>query len=407
MLPAAVHACNVYTEDLLRGSDPANPERGGTGGIAEAVGGTAGRGAAGGLGGIGTGGTRDGSGGAVAVGGASTSGGSDGSGGESTGGGGTGGQSGGGESTGGSTTGGTTTGGASGGTGTGGAGGEAAGNGSGGAPTGGDSPGGATTGGAATGGVSAGGAAGADTGGAPTGGAPTGGVSTGGVSTGGVSTGGVSTGGVSTGGLPAGITAIDMLDEVNNAIELKDGEGLWYVFHDDSADGVISPDTPRDPTVELIPVALPTPRDGSLLGVHVVANDGFTTWGAGVGFNLNSPEPTTRLEYDVSSYTGIVLWARADTGTLTLRLKVVTADISSDTQPGGECTANCNDAFGHAIDLTSAWQEYSVPFSELTQQGWGYRPPNGFDPTGVLTVQLHVDPGVAFDVWLDDVRFYD
>jgi hypothetical protein len=48
-----------------------------------------------------------------------------------------------------------------------------------------------------------------------------------------------------------------------------------------------------------------------------------------------------------------------------------------------------------------------VPFSGLTQQGWGYPRPAGFDPTAVLAVQLHVDAGVAFDLWLDDVRFYE
>jgi hypothetical protein len=207
---------------------------------------------------------------------------------------------------------------------------------------------------------------------------------------------------VSTGGLPT-FTVIDTLDEANNAIELQDGEGLWYVFHDGSTDGVITPNTGE----LVIPVTLPTPRDTSLLGVHVTANDLFTSWGAGVGFNLNAPNPDTRRKYDVSSQTGIVFWARAHTGTVTLRLKVVTADITADTESGGECTADCSDAFGYVIELTDAWQEYSVPFSDLTQQGWGYSPAGGFDPTGVLTVQLHADPRIAFDIWLDDVGFFN
>ncbi len=207
--------------------------------------------------------------------------------------------------------------------------------------------------------------------------------------------------------MPAGITVIDLLDEVNDAIELSNGEGQWYVFHDGSADGVITPDTPRDTTAKAVPVSLPAARDGSLLGVHVVANDGFAAWGAGVGFNLNSPDPSTRLTYDVSPYTGLVLWARAGTSTVSLRLKLVTADIAPDTEPGGECAESCNDAFGTTLDLTETWQEYSVPFSGLTQQGWGAVPPNGFDPTAVLAIQLHVDASVPFDLWLDDVRFYE
>ncbi len=311
----------------------------------------------------------------------------------------------GGETAGGSLLGGQTSGGA-------GSGGESSGGiATGGVATGGESSGGTVSGGAPTGGAGAGGVAGAltggvPTGGAPTGGAPTGGAPTGGAPTGGAPTGGAPTGGVGTGGLPPGITLIDFLDEANDVIELQDGEGQWYTFHDRSTTGVITPDTPRDAAADVIPVALPTPRGGSLLGVHVVANDGFTEWGAGVGFNLNSPDPTIRRKYDVSSYTGLDFWARSGSGTVSLRVKLVTADIAPTTDPGGECTQSCNDAFGYAIDLTTAWREYSIPFSSLTQQGWGATPPGGFDPTGVLTVQLHVDTGVPFDIWLDDVGFY-
>ncbi|HOU93550.1 MAG TPA: hypothetical protein PLU22_21005 [Polyangiaceae bacterium] len=61
------------------------------------------------------------------------------------------------------------------------------------------------------------------------------------------------------------------------------------MFHHGSADGVITPDTTRATAA----------RDGSLLGVHVLADDGFTAWGAGVGFNLNSPDPSPRLPHDV------------------------------------------------------------------------------------------------------------
>ncbi|GEM_PF-1749400 len=426
LLPGAVAACDVYTPELLRGSGRIPAESGGTGDGPEAVGGTPGGGSSGGLGGVGTGGAPDGSGGVVPSGGDPSGGASGGMGSESTGGLGTGGSL-------------ASTGGATGETATGGIGGSSSD--SGGLSTGGDSAGGDLGGGMEIGGGEAGGATGAAgtaplagapsggatagdppdggtagspaptggalTGGAPSGGQGTGGTGSGGEATGGAPSGGVTSGGTGTGGLPAGITVIDLLDEANNAIELWNGGGLWYVFHDGSADGVITPDTPRDTTARVTPVALPAARDGSLLGVHVVANDGFVAWGAGVGFNLNSPDPSTRLPYDVSPYAGLVLWARVGTGTVTLRLKLVTADIAPDTEPGGECVEDCNDAFGAVLELTEAWQELSVPFSGLTQQGWGYAPPAGFDPTAVLAVQLHVDAGVAFDLWLDDVRFYE
>jgi hypothetical protein len=371
VIAVGAHACNIYTEELFGQPSPPESQSGGTGagGAAETGGTTGGNWT---TGGVATGGMPSGSAGVAPTGGAAN-------GGEpATGGiadsGGTGGSS---------LTGGTS---GSGGLSAGGASGEGGVLASGGAPTGGNDPGGA-------GGVATGGAA---TGGAPTGGAPTGGAPT----------GGAPTGGMGTGGLPPGITAIDMLDVENHTIELSDGAGEWYVFHDGSTDGVVAPDTPRT-TDDLVPVPLPSPRDESLLGVHVVANDLFTSWGAGLGFNLNSPDGTARLKYDVSPYTGIVFWGRSGSGSVTVRLKVITADIAPDTESGGECATNCNDAFGTPIALTTEWQQYPIAFADLAQQGWGTVPPGGFDPTGVLAVQLHADAGVAFDIWLDDVCFYE
>ncbi len=362
VVAATIYACNVYTEDLLGDAEEPPLASGGTdtGGAPASGGRTGGQQSTGGKAGDDSGGR--------------ASGGEPGTGSAGSGGGG------------GKNTGGAPTGGASGGM--------AGASATGGARTGGDNPGGVPGGGADTGGAMPGGAGSA-------GGAPTGGVGTGGAPT-----GGAPTGGVGTGGLPPGFTAIDMLDEVNNTIELSDGEGLWYTFHDNTAAGVISPDTQRT-TDDLLPVTLPDPRDGSLLGVHVTADTGFTSWGSGVGFNLKAPSEDVRLKYDVSRFSGIVFWARAGTGTASLRFKVVTADITPNDEPGGECTTNCSDAYNAVINLTTTWVEYTIRFADLAQEGWGATPPGGFDPTGVLAIQLHAAAGVGFNIWMDDVRFFD
>ncbi len=362
VVAATIYACNVYTEDLLGDAEEPPLASGGTdtGGAPASGGRTGGQQSTGGKAGDDSGGR--------------ASGGEPGTGSAGSGGGG------------GKNTGGAPTGGASGGM--------AGASATGGARTGGDNPGGVPGGGADTGGAMPGGAGSA-------GGAPTGGVGTGGAPT-----GGAPTGGVGTGGLPPGFTAIDMLDEVNNTIELSDGEGLWYTFHDNTAAGVISPDTQRT-TDDLLPVTLPAPRDGSLLAVHVTADTGFTSWGSGVGFNLNAPSEDVRLKYDVSRFSGVVFWARAGTGTASLRFKVVTADITPNDESGGECATDCGDTYGAVIDLTTTWVEYTIRFADLAQEGWGAPPPAGFDPTGVLAIHLHAGAGVAFDIWLDDLRFYE
>ena len=379
---AVTYACNVYTEDLLH-SEEAGAETGGesTGAMPASGGYTGGRSSSGATGGLATGGMTSGDAGTDATGGNTPADGGDTSEGGTPG-------SGGNTPTGGATGGGNV----------------------GGASSGGTESGGARTGGADNGGVPTGGAAagaGAPTGGAQTGGADNGGA--GGVASGGVPTGGAATGGAPTGGsLPVGETEVDLLDVANNTIELSNGEGFWYVFHDDSAGATITPDTQNDSSLKLVPVALPAERDGNLLGVHVVADDGFTAWGAGVGFDLNSPNSTTRNPYDLTPYTGIIFWARSAAGSVDMRLRVVTADVTPDTSPGGECATNCDDVFGDYITLTTQWQEFTVEFAAppLEQQGWGYEPP-AFDPTGALAIQLQADAGIAFDIWLDDIRFYE
>ena len=305
---------------------------------------------------------------------------------------------------------------------------------SGGAPSGGDAGGSARTGGAPSGGTSSGGTGGTtsstggaaiggsdDTGGAPVaggaGGVVTGGAATsGGQDVGGTSgaapnptggapaTGGASNGGDATGGAVTapGYTVIDLVDTANNSIELADGEGYWYTI--DDGGGTISPDTSG--SEKLVATDLPEERDGSLLGIHVVADDGFDTWGSGLGFDLNSPSSSTKNKYDVSRYTNLVFWARAGTGSFDMRVNVLTAEIVADTNPGGECTTKCDDAYGVDISLDETWREYTIGLTAppLAQVGWGADP--GFDPSSVLSIQFQAGVGVAFDIWIDDVQFY-
>lgn len=281
--------------------------------------------------------------------------------------------------------------------------------GSGGVPIGGATGGFTPTGGVSTGGASPTGGVG-PTGGDGTGGggAPTGGVPpTGGVApTGGAGTGG----GPATGGAgPGTFVTIDALEELNDTIELSDGQGYWYTYHDDSASGTIAPDTQRNAAHQVAPTALATARADSTLAVHVTANNLFTVWGSGVGFDLNN-----KNVYDLSGYTGIVFWARAEAA-VTMRLKVLTAEIVLNTEPGGECVQpasptpaqQCGNAYGYRVNLTTAWQEFRIPFASLTQEsGWGQVPPAGFNPESALSVQLQAAKNVAWDVWLDDIRFY-
>ncbi len=73
--------------------------------------------------------------------------------------------------------------------------------------------------------------------------------------------------------------------------------------------------------------------------------------------------------------------------------------------PGPAWIASNHEGHGLPIALTSSWQEYRLPLAEVEQAGWGYPVP--FDPTAVVTVQFEVPgDGRAFDICVDDVRFY-
>jgi hypothetical protein len=127
----------------------------------------------------------------------------------------------------------------------------------------------------------------------------------------------------------------------------------------------------------------------------------FVDSGAAFGFGIGSP-------YNASAYTGISFWAKIDGGTSS-GLRVAFPD--KDTQPdGGLCQPNgggptqCWDHYGKRIALTTTWTKYTVPFSSLSQDGWG-RLGTAFDPSTLYEVQFEIPVDGKFGIWIDDVAF--
>ncbi len=342
-----------------------------------------------------------GTGGTVGLGGTTTSGGSSaggsyGGGLTSTGGSATGGEVSGG--TGGSMGGGLTTGGTLAIGGTPGSGGTAT---SGGAPT---SGGTATTGGTpATGGTATSGGAPTSGGTATTGGTPgTGGTAT----TGGqpVSGGSPGTGGTgATGGVPAGL--IDDLEQgTNGALPSWEGRaGCWYTF---ASEATTMTPVPL-PTGSACSFPYSTPGHSSDHAVRAYGKTESSGW-AGIGFDLVCPtnNAANKRPYDATGrgYGGISFWAkRGDTAGATSTVRVTFLDRYTD--PAGGYCSTCNDNWYKAITLGSAWQFYTVRWTDsLTRQGYG-SPQHSFDPSGLMSIQLQYTGGYTFDVWLDDVAF--
>lgn len=173
--------------------------------------------------------------------------------------------------------------------------------------------------------------------------------------------------------------------------------GAWFLFNDGS------PGAEQWPQSELgLPVA--GGALGTVLAAHTVGDERFTRWGAGIGFELSSAG-AGREPYDVSSFEGLVFWARGVPAELRVELPTVGL---TPVDSGGSCVPDeddpCRDFWGASIALTPAWRQYVVPWTALQQVRSGGQA--RFEATEVLSVKFLVRAGQAFDLWIDEVAFY-
>jgi len=197
--------------------------------------------------------------------------------------------------------------------------------------------------------------------------------------------------------------AIDDMEDGNASILSRGGRaGAWIAANDGTPGGVQTP----VPGQAFAMSDIPGGRNGSTKAVHAISNSAFATWGSQIGFDLNvhfGSEST----YDASSFTGLTFWARASTGAVTLRFEV--ADVQNAPQ-GGICTVDggtskCFDHFGQIEDVTTAWRQFTIPFSTMTQQGFGMH------FAAIRSDKLYgctflFPPAAPADVWIDDISFY-
>jgi len=166
-------------------------------------------------------------------------------------------------------------------------------------------------------------------------------------------------------------------------------------FNDGS--GTQSP--PKTPAGTPIETSLiPERRGASTRAMHT---DGtlFTSWGAGIGFDLNFDGTTYRL-YDATRYTGISFWARGQPGEgLTFR---VSTESTTAAIYGGTCVPNCGGPTGVSLLLGPNWVQYVVPFTEPSLVTDGVT--SQLDRLTNVQFKTRTYP---FDFWVDDVSFLE
>jgi hypothetical protein len=199
----------------------------------------------------------------------------------------------------------------------------------------------------------------------------------------------------------------DFEDGSGSVLPNNDRNGGWYTYTDPTMGCAVTP----LPHASAAAAEITGGRCASLFAMHF-AGMGCTTWGAGVGTDLKAPAATDagapsgpKVVYDVTGYSGISFWSRADKGA-SMRFKMPMTD-ETKVEDGGSCVeaaaSKCSDDFGANIALTPKWLKHTVMFSTMKQEAWGKVFP--WTPAHVTSIQFQVPASAAFDVWIDDVAF--
>jgi hypothetical protein len=196
---------------------------------------------------------------------------------------------------------------------------------------------------------------------------------------------------------------IDTFEDQNPSLPTNEGrKGVWYQFHDSSGAN-------QSFGIESIPG---TRGAASQYALHT-SGSGYTSWGAGIGVDLNN-SGGTKSAYDASAYVGVTFWARTATTSASGRaIKVLFPDGNSVYNVAGGLTAckdiptvgaTSNNCDGHLyvnITLSNAWQKYTVNFADLMPEGYT----TTLATNQLVSIQFRTATGATFDFWIDDLVF--
>jgi Leucine Rich repeats (2 copies) len=171
--------------------------------------------------------------------------------------------------------------------------------------------------------------------------------------------------------------------------------GAWYAFNDGLGTQSPAPTTPGTP----IPTAeIPGGRGSSQRAMHTFGS-GFRDWGAGLGIDLNY-DGQSYGSYDASAFNGITFWARSDSPTFVLTVRIATSATTRNTY-GGTCLEEPCSPGSITFRPGADWTQYWIPFAVLTQSLT-----SPFEPDKLTNIQFLVLGGAAFDFWIDDLSFF-
>jgi hypothetical protein len=231
---------------------------------------------------------------------------------------------------------------------------------------------------------------------------------------------------------PTSYTRIDDMESMDGRDEWSPpagaSRGYWGTKTGDGQSDHISPD---ESSWSYAPVPTPYETFPGITSTHAArlrtVQPLVDTWGAGMALPFAPPAdavvgpPKTPgfglLPVDLSAYKGITFWAMAaqdpqDTTSILVQF------WDKNTFPGGgPCldadggTSQCYSGFATTLSLTGEFKQYTIDFSTLAQEGWGFHPlPDALDLQSVYMISVHVNSSgvpssLSFDVWIDDLYF--
>jgi hypothetical protein len=197
----------------------------------------------------------------------------------------------------------------------------------------------------------------------------------------------------------------------------------WYPYDDGS---LVIPDggfgaMGQPPELEVVELALLEapmvtfdPNKPSTTALHIHGGPYSGPWGAGASHQFVQAGVKSLEEFS-----GIVFWARrVGASESVMHLSITTLDDTAPAQLPPDVTPichdpatpgkndGCSDGFGIDIPLYQRWLPYVVYFSDLKQQGYGYKPPGGFDKKNATGINIGNKQAFAFDEYIDDMAFF-
>jgi hypothetical protein len=196
----------------------------------------------------------------------------------------------------------------------------------------------------------------------------------------------------------------DMEDGDPSIAQVLDRNGSWWVTGDPTPGGTVTPPSGAAPPPERILGG----RCDSRRAIRVTGQ-GFKEWGAVVSVGMGYDTQSTPT--DASSFQGVMFWARVGE-TNNSKVRVQFQDVHTFPE-GGLCKPERGapdesyNGFGtELVPIDTKWRLYKLPFARMTQRDFGYRA-DSLDPSQIYNIDWNLDADSVFDLWVDDVWFYE